>query len=156
MIFDAKSQNEQLSQAGKTPKDTSPRVEKAMDESQKVTTGKETRNTSVDTGKRTISSSANRKSGGRPSFEGYMNSSAAHISLNGTGYAKKEIQKSRYSDTATNKFLETKSQLFPSSNMAGVLNKNIGSQNLTNYTNFSQSGSSSSKISGIIKNNNLI
>ena len=156
MIFDAQSQNEQLSQAGNTLKDTSPRVEKAINESKKVTTKKEPGNTALDTGKRTISSSINRKSGGKPSFEGYMNSSSAHISLDNTGYAKKEAQKSRYSETPTNKFLETKNQLFPSSNISNIPNGNIGSGNVTNYSNFTQSGSSSNIISGIIRNNNII
>jgi hypothetical protein len=156
MIPDISQQNKQLSDAGKTPKDTSPRVEKAVDESKKVTTGKDTTNTAVDTGKRVISNSKDRKMGGKPSFEGYMKSSSAVISMSNTGYLNPGMQTSRNSTTPTNSFLLRKDEIFaknPSNNLGAY---NNSASRITNYSKFTETGSSSDRISGIIKNNNLI
>lgn len=157
MIFDAENQNKTLKEAGQKNIDTSPRVQEAIGESKKVTTGKEESSRSVDTGKRKISQSKDRKIGGKPSYEGYMHSPSASISINNTGYLNKDFQFSRNSDNKLNQFLGNKDQMLSKnqSTLASLQGVPRG-MSVTNYSKFTESNSSSSRMSAIIRNNNII
>lgn len=150
------SQNRELSNAGKTPKDTSPRVEKANQDSASVSSSKNP-NSNINENKRKISNSARSAviTSGRPSFEGYMNSSSAHISVNGSGYSNRSVQKARYKENNTQKFIENKS------NLLSALKTNSSSGIINRHSEFNSSGvfsegSSSQRISNILNNNSLI
>ena len=144
MIYDAKNQNDTLKNAGQQNIDTSPRVKEAMGESKKVTTGKDNSNTAVETGKRRISQSKDRKIGGKPSFEGYMHSPSASISINNTGYLNKDFQTSRNSQNKLNQFLGNKEQIFSNNQAyAGSSLKVLGkTMSTTNYSKFTEKNSS--------------
>lgn len=157
MIFNAGDQNKTLKEAGQQKIDTSPRVQEAMGESKKVTTGKQDSDTAVETGKRRISQSKDRKIGGKPSFEGYMHSPSASISINNTGYLNKDFQTSRNSENKMNKFLGNKEQLFSTNqSYSSPFQGSSRGMSITNYSKFTEQNSSSSRISAIIRNNNII
>lgn len=157
MIFDAENQNKNLKDAGQKNIDTSPRVKEAISESKKVTTGKEESTRSVDTGKRKISQSKDRKIGGKPSYEGYMHSPSASISINNTGYLNKDFQTSRNSENKLNQFLGNKDKMLsrnqPYLGLSQTMPKGMS---VTNYSKFTENNSSSSRMSAIIRNNNII
>ncbi len=150
------SQNRELSNAGKTPKDTSPRLEKANQDSASVPSLKNP-NGNINENKRKISNSARSAviTSGRPSFEGYMNSSSAHISINGSGYSNRSVQKARYKENNTQKFVENKNNLLSSlrtNSSSGIINRHFES----NSSGVFSEGSSSQRISNILNNNILI
>jgi hypothetical protein len=150
------SQNKELSSAGNTPKDTSPRLEKAMQDSASVPSLKNSEG-NVTQGKKKIAHSATSavKTSGRPSYEGYMNSSSAHISMNDSGYANKSIQKARYKENSTQNFVNNKDNFLSSlTNIpaSGIINRHTS----TNSSGIFAEGSSSRIISNMINNNNLI
>jgi len=156
MIFDAGYQNKTLSEAGKTPKDTSPRLDQANRQSKDVSASKGDGDSSVNKGKRRI----NQSSGtviqhGRPSYEGLMSSSSAHITMNNSGYLNKNMQTSRYSENAVQK--QTMSRDMGSIPSISSLTSGIMSRaNNSNYSGFTSLGSSSDRISKVIRNNNLV
>jgi len=145
MIGSVVEQNKSLSSAAKSPKDTSHRNDQSNTYSAKVAAGS-SRGSDLITGdpkinKNIIKTSAKKIKG---SFEGLDVNSSTVLQFNGSGYDNPSVQKARYgvkpSHTSSNNF---KNSL--------TLNKNYSIMN--NYTSMTVQGSSSSRLSDIVKNN---
>ena len=151
---DIVSQNKELSAAGKTPKDTSPRVDKALNDSASVSSSKNPQS-DLSINKAKIAESTARITKAKPSYEGYMNSPSAHISMNNSRYLNTRVQKARYKEKPIQKFVENKNNLLGSFNNqqnSAIINRHVG----YNSGSLFEENSSSQRIAGIINNNNLI
>jgi len=150
---DVVSQNKNLSEAGKKRIDTSPRVEKSINDSASVSSNNRQENTTEN--KQRINASSKTITSARPSYEGYINSSSAHISFNNVGYLNKSIQKNRFQQNPTQKAFDNKDAMLSSI-------KNMESSAIMkrhteyNYSNVYSKGSSSQLIKNMIDYNNLI
>jgi ABC-type uncharacterized transport system involved in gliding motility auxiliary subunit len=146
MLYGADNQNQQLSEAGKTSKDTSPRVKAALGFSAEVTKGSKSTQDLSESSDVKFSQSEEKPVKG--SWEGYSDSKSAIIQPNNYGYSNKNIQSARYKD---------RNDISPRINDSVPLigNEKVFSDIMTNYTNFSMKDSSSAKINQIIKNNNM-
>lgn len=143
MIFGAKEQNDSLSKAGNTPKDTSHRKANAQKYSAKVVSDKNTKvkESNGPELKQTKSGSDQIKG----SYEGLMHSSSTVINMNNRGYDSKSLQTARYDKD----FISHNNHNFKFDN--SILDKNYSIMNNSNFS--SKKNTSSSKINGIVKNN---
>jgi len=154
MIFDALNQNRSLDAAAQAAKDTRPRVDVANEASKKTSEGKGAQETALSKGrKRMASSETQARPLPRPSLEGFVNSPSAHIAFNNTGYTNPSLQKQRYQKTNVQEFVNNKKNMFSSMKTldSGIMDRAMTS---LNYTNRSSSGSSSQRISDIVRTNN--
>jgi hypothetical protein len=145
MLYGAGEQNKSLSEAGKTPKDTSHRLDNAKKYSATVSSSKEsTKNVSSESNVKIQSSKQNVARG---SWEGLDRGKSTHIQMNNSGYAAKSLQKARYEKGfASHKELENKNIQLDKPRNQGIIN---------NYTNNSSPGSSSEIINDFSRNNML-
>jgi len=136
-----KEQNKSLSDAASTPKDTSPRKEKAQKDSNEVIEAQRNKKQAVESSKESIKNASETRT--RPSFEGLTYAPAAHIQMNNTGYANPQMQKARYA----------KKQIL--NNNFNYLNFTSGRKSsiINNYTSMTQKESSSYRINNIVQNN---
>ena len=144
MIGSIVAQNKSFSDAAKTPRDTSHRSEEAKKYSAKVSSQRPAQR--VAASKEQVSQ-ASASTGSRPkgSFEGLMHSSSTMLQFNGAGYSKKSLQAARYS----------KKESFKPSPVAGSFTSDKRYSIMNNYSSMTSDGSSSDRLSAIIKNNSL-
>jgi hypothetical protein len=148
--------NANLRQAASQNIDTSPRVEQATADAANVSSSKLKDNSSVGSDSQDFNKSVNnfkRSTKSRPSYEGYMNSSSAHIQVTGTGYDNKRNQQAR-----DRKNLETKKP--PKMELAkqsSPFGGNFQQKNaiINNYTKNSMTKNSKTTIDNMVKINNL-
>jgi hypothetical protein len=143
MIFGAGDQNKKLSSAAGRPKDTSYRKQNADAYSGKISSSKSSANKTIGESKATVRKSNSAKLKG--SYEGLQNSSSTVLQMDGVGYDNKAIQNARYNKNQVSHNNENFNF-----NMAPV-DKNYSI--MDNYSSMSATGSSSNKISNIVKNN---
>lgn len=136
-----KEQNKNLSDAASRPKDTSPRLQKAQNDSSQVTQNHTNKKEAEQTLEKGISGTSSMRA--RPSFEGLSYAPAAFIQMNGTGYANQDAQKARYAkrEPYNSTFIN---RGFTSSRTSSIIN---------NYSNITQPNSSSERINNIVRNN---
>lgn len=136
-----KEQNKSLSDAAGTPKDTSPRRQKAEKESSEVIYNQRSKTQDVENLKSNVLNASTKRS--RPSFEGLSYAPSAHIQMNNSGYASPQMQKARYKekDIPRNDYDLNN---FTSSKRSDIIN---------NYTSITQKDSSSDRLNNIIRNN---
>lgn len=145
MIGSVVDQNKSLSGAANSPKDTSHRNDQSNKYSAKIAAGS-SRGSDLITGdpklnKNIIKTSAKKIKG---SFEGLDTGTSAVLQFNGSGYDNPSVQKARYGNKPTH----TSSSSFKNS---FTLNKNYSIMN--NYSSMTTQGSSSNRLSDIVKNN---
>jgi hypothetical protein len=138
------NQNKALSDAGKTPRDTSHRDRAAQSYSAKVTS---TRPASVQAesqadGQMQIRSSGNTIKG---SYEGLNHSSPTVLQFNDTGYDDKSNQGARFNKNfASHASGSVSASTFTNSKNSGIMD---------NYSSVTTKDSSSDRLSGIVNNN---
>lgn len=143
MIFGAKQQNESLSKAGNTPKDTSHRAHNAQKYSAKVVSDKNTSIRESDGPK--LQATKGGSDTVKGSYEGLMHSSSTVINTNNRGYDSKSLKTARYNKD----FISHNNHNFKFDN--SILDKNYSIMNNNNFS--FKKNTSSSKINGIVKNN---
>jgi hypothetical protein len=143
MIFGAGDQNKRLSSAAGRPKDTSHRKENANTYSAKISSSKSSAAKTVGESKTTVRKSNSDKL--RGSYEGLQHSSSTVLQMNGVGYDNKSLQNARYNKNQ----ISHNNHRF-NFNMSPI-DKNYSI--MDNYSSMSATGSSSNKISNIVKNN---
>ena len=143
MIGSIVQQNKSLSDAGKTPKDTSPRLDAAKKASAKVSSEKVTAKEAVGDSRGQVSRSTNNKMKG--SFQGLNTSPGTVLQFKNTGYDSKINQLKRYNKS----FQSTSNGNFGSNSFTS--NKSYSIMN--NYSSVSAENSSSDRLSKIVKNN---
>lgn len=146
MIYDAGSQNRQLSEAGTKPKDTSHRTEAAVRYSGNVT--KASKSTNDLTEDSDVKFSPSKSAPTKASWEGYSDSRGTLLQPNNFGYANQAIQSARYKNK--NDITEATNNSIPS-----IGNNKQLSGIMTNYSSFTMKDSSSEKVNQIVKNNNM-
>lgn len=148
--------NANLKSAAKQNIDTSPRVAKATADSANVSSSKISDNSSVGSESQEFNKSVNnfkRSTKSRPSYEGYMNSSSAHIQVKGSGYDNKKQQQARQTHLSS-----IKNPLKPNVHTSAKPNMQTSFKNsaiINNYTNKSMRKNSKSAIDDIVRINNL-
>jgi hypothetical protein len=148
--------NADLKNAAKQSIDTSPRVEKSTADAANVSSSKVSDNSSVGSDSQNFNNSVNnfkRSTKSRSSYEGYMNSSSAHIQVSGTGYDNKRNQQAREKknfETKKPQKMDINKQPFPPS--AKIQEKN---GIINNYTRNPMTKNSKTTIDNIVKINNL-
>ena len=136
-----KEQNKSLSDAAGTPKDTSPRRQKAEKDSSEVIYNQRGKKQDVENLKSNVLNASTNRT--RPSFEGLSYAPSAYIQMNNSGYAKPEMQKARYKEK------NIPSNDFNLNNFTSNKRSDINN----NYTTITQKDSSSDRLNNIIRNN---
>jgi len=145
MILGASNQNKNLSSQGLKPKDTSHRVTRVNKYSAKIAKSETGEKANVENAQSAVPRRPSDKVKG--SFEGLDNSKSAVINMGGSGYDNPTNQKARNIKlNEERKVLSSRSDMdFNSSSQSSIIN---------NYTGMTMQGSSSDRISKIIKTNN--
>jgi len=136
-----KDQNKSLSDAASKPKDTSPRREKAKNDSNDVVENQRNKQSAVENLQSSINNTSSMRA--KPSFEGLNYAPAAYIQVNNTGYSAEKAQKASY------KKKENLNNSFNYKNFTSTRKSSI----INNYTSMTEKESSSYRINNIIKNN---
>jgi hypothetical protein len=145
MIGNIVDQNKSLSEAGKTPKDTSSRNADSQKYSAKISSSKMT-NKQVLAESRGQASKQTKKVP-RGSLEGYHASSSTILQFKNVGYDSKKNQIARFSDKhISNNSHSFSNKSFTSNNKYSIMN---------NYSSITSENSSSDRLSNIIRNNSL-
>lgn len=145
MIRSIGDQNKHLSDAAKTPKDTSPRLANANKYSAKIVSSVSAEHRpDSDIGGQNIRHTGNKIKG---SLEGLHNGSSTVLQFSNYGYDAKAAQKSRFKEKSSLKELSLKSNSF-------TLNKNYSIMN--NYSSLTIEKSSSDRLTNIIRNNMML
>ncbi len=142
MIGSIVQQNKSLSDAGKTPKDTSPRVDAAKKVSAKVSSEKVIAKAVGDSRGQVSRSTGNKIKG---SFQGLNTSPGTVLQFKNTGYDSKVNQLKRYNKS----FQSTSRGNFDLNSFTS--NKNYSIMN--NYSSVSMENSSSDRLNKIVKKN---
>lgn len=145
MLFGASQQNKELQQAAGQPKDTSPRVEKALNYSGKISSSKRSSESLTDSSEVRLSTGNSAPVKG--SMEGYSYQKSAVIQPNNYGYANRQLQTARYQ-----KSFQTHEAPYEGLPLVD-LQQNKHRARIDNYTSYSAEGSSSDRLNKIVKNN---
>lgn len=143
MIGNIKDQNTSLSEAGKSPRDTSYRTDKSLSDSAEVSSSSRVEKSENRQPNFKIKSDGAKKIKG--SFEGYISNRSTHLQQNGVGYDNDKLKKARYSQpihTATKPNIDVSSLI--SSRKYSIMN---------NYALLSSKESSSDRLNSIVKTN---
>lgn len=142
MIGSVKDQNSSLSQAGKTPKDTSSRKLDAGRYSAKVATSKMNSDTKLENSSNQVIRKTGNKIKG--SYEGLMYSPSTVLQFNGTGYDRKSNQQARFSKNTSSFQGQRVNNSFTSKNNYSIMD---------NYSGSTSKDSSSFRLTNIVKSN---
>jgi hypothetical protein len=135
-------QNKRLSEAAKTPRDTSGNKQESNKLSAKISA--DSRKHTVTESKAQVTRSSGKQVKG--SFEGYGYARSTVLQFNGSGYASKQQQSARYN------------KAYPSASNGISLNSFTSSKNygtMNNYTSMTTPSSSSERLSKIVKANQM-
>ena len=142
MIGTIVGQNRSLSDAAKTPKDTSPRKEEATRYSAQVSSSSNSKNV-VTRSQTTVAKSTGKAI--KASFEGLTHGSSTVLQFNGVGYDRKSNQTARYNKS----FQSHESNRISAGSF--TLNKNYGI--MDNYSSMTVKDSSSDRLGNVVRNN---
>lgn len=152
MNLDVGVQNKKLASAASAPKDTSHRTLTSNKYAAKISSRKNISSGSDSSGPKSVQhevkSRINRSDNIKGSMEGLDNSSRADIIMNGSGYLNPDFQTARNSKKQASHSIPT----FMQSGFTNSKNLDI----ISNMTNMSSRGSSSSIVREMNKRNNMI